>query len=88
MQLPPARAGTFIRASLPRPSTSCRGTMARLATDAIKARMKSQWISRPSPFRYSRANACSASTSASLRVVSPTPAVHHPTVVSLSWVPV
>ena len=43
--------GRFIRASLPRPSTSCMGATAVSATEAITARMNAQWMSRPSVFR-------------------------------------
>ncbi len=44
-QFPAGRPGRFMRASLPRPSTSCSGTMAVSATEASTARMKAQWIS-------------------------------------------
>ncbi len=55
-----------------------------------RARMKSQWISWPVAAAGS-ARATSRSRLdllGSLRVESPTPAVHQPTMVSLSWVPV
>ena len=54
-QLPPSVAGVFIRASEPRPSTSCAGTTAVSATDARTARISVQFISCPSVARYSRA---------------------------------
>src|SRR6266700_3134189 len=37
-QLPPCRLGVFIRASLPKPSTSCNGMMLRLAAEQSAAR--------------------------------------------------
>jgi hypothetical protein len=50
LQLPSGRPGTFIRASGPRLSRSCRGAMARAATDDHARRIKSQatWLLSPS----------------------------------------
>src|SRR6267143_2779756 len=42
LQLPAFLLGVFMRASLPRPRTSCSGMTARLATDPCAARMKDQ----------------------------------------------
>jgi hypothetical protein len=47
-QLSCARPGMFMRASLPRPSTSCIGTIARRATEAYAARMRTHSMSLPS----------------------------------------
>lgn len=44
-QLPPATAGTFIRASSPSPRASCMGTIAVLPTDIKANLMSSQWLS-------------------------------------------
>src|SRR5260370_2099709 len=41
-QFPEVLFGRFMRASVPSPSTSCMGTIAVFATEANKARMKSQ----------------------------------------------
>ena len=86
--LPPDVAGRFMRASLPRPSTSCRGAMAVSATDAVTLRTSVQCMSRPSVPRYSRASAFSRSTSSALRTLPPAPPDHQPMAVSLSCVPV
>src|SRR6266511_6032451 len=50
-QLPPKRDGKFIRASVPRLSKSCIGTMAYTATDDHTARIRSQAKSVPSLFK-------------------------------------
>jgi hypothetical protein len=62
-QLPAGRPGVFMRASAPSPRTSCMGMRATSATEASTARIKSQWISRPSVFRYLRVNPRSLSMS-------------------------
>jgi hypothetical protein len=77
-QCPSPSPGRFMRCSPPRPSTSCSGTMAVSATDARAARIRSQWISRPSVPRYARTCARSCSVAEA----------HQPSVVSLSCVPV
>src|ERR1041385_2742561 len=84
-QFPDVLFGRFMRASEPRPSTSCNGTIAVFATDASTARMKSQWILFPSVRRYFRQNFLSHSTCSAARV-EPLPAtlLNQPTVVSLS----
>ena len=89
-QLPLIVPGRFMRASLPRPSTSCSGTIAMFATEAMIERIMTQWISESSrKSRYDRANAFSLRTSSGVRVLSPPPELfHQPTVVSLSWPPV
>ena len=50
-QFPSVLFGRFMRASVPRPSRSCKGTIAVFATEARTPRMKSQWISSPFVFR-------------------------------------
>src|SRR5262249_17949124 len=78
-QLPSGSDGVFMRASLPRPSTSCMGTIASLATEENAARIKAQcipssaWPKKEAAWRLS----------SSLAELS-----HQPSVVSLSWVPV
>ena len=62
-----------MRASVPSPSTSCKGTIAVFATDASTARMKSQLISLPSVPRYFRQNSLSRSICCASRV-EPAPA--------------
>src|SRR5436190_4262926 len=89
VQFPDVLLGRFIRASFPKPSRSCKGTIATSATDANAARMKSQFISRPSEFKYLRQNSRSRSISSAPRVDPlPSPLVNQPTVASLSRVPV
>src|SRR6266545_3040614 len=88
-QFPSVLLGRFMRASVPRPNTSCKGTTAVFATDASTARMKSQLISSPSVCRYFRQNSFSRSICFASRV-DPAPATleNQPTAVSLSCVPV
>src|SRR6202795_1082672 len=55
-QFPPPWLGTFIRASLPRPSASCIGTMHMLATELEAARIIAQLT--PSSHRPRYAATC------------------------------
>src|SRR5258705_12905415 len=88
-QFPSVLLGRFMRASVPRPSTSCKGTIAVFATDASTVRIKSQWISTPAELRYLSQNSLSRSICCASRVEpSPATLLNQPTAVSLSWVPV
>src|SRR5208283_2868233 len=78
-QFPSWRLGTFMRASLPSPSTSCNGTIERLATEFEAARIIAQWTPSSHGPRY--ASACWRSYSVAADS-------HQPSSVSLSCVPV
>ncbi len=72
-----------MRASVPKPRMSCKGTMAVFETDDMMPRISTQWIGSSLKPRYARACACSLATSATVRVLSPIPLlVHQPTTVS------
>ena len=73
-QLPSAMPGRFMRASLPRPSTSCAGTIASAARDESASSISDQCGSAGSRPVAARALASSES--------------HQPTAVSVSCVPV
>src|SRR5215469_7201936 len=79
-QFPSEEPGVFIRASAPRFSRSCRGTMASAAAEVHACCSNSIAMSLPSSFRCRKRRTV-------LRC-SPGKASYHPRVVLLSWVPV
>ena len=78
-QLPSARPGTLMRASLPRPSQSAMGMTASSAGLASTP--------RSTPFFTPSAGVRARYSVSCLRSASAAPFSHQPSSVSLSWVP-